>query len=164
SVYGAASPAKHAVIRKFGASPIDYRAGRLDRLVRAHEPKGVDVVFDAIGGSSVAPCIRALRSGGTLVGFGFMNVRSKWGTLASIANVLLGSRLRGRRGAFYGITMLYRKDPTPLREDLPKIFTLIEDGSIDPLIDAVFPLSSAREALERLAAGTGAGKIVLTVS
>ena len=72
--------------------------------------------------------------------------------------------VRGRRGALYGITMLYRKDPTPLREDLPRIFALIEDGSIDPSIDAVFPLSSAREAMERLASGTGAGKIVLTVS
>jgi NADPH2:quinone reductase len=162
--YGAASPAKHAVIRKFGATPVDYHQGRLDRLVRAREPHGVDVVFDAVGGPKVTPCIKALRAGGILVGFGFMNVRSKPAMLASIANVLLGSRLRGRRGAFYGITMLYRKDPKPLRDDLPKIFALIEDGSIDPLIDAVFPLSSAREALERLAAGMGAGKIVLTVS
>lgn len=162
--YGAASPAKHDVIRKFGATPLDYRQGPLDRLVRACEPNGVDVVFDAVGGSNVTPCIKALRAGGTLVGFGFMNVESKLAVMASIANTLLGARLRGRRGAFYGITLLYRKDPKPLREDLPKIFALIEDGSIDPLIDAVFPLSSAREALERLAAGAGAGKIVLTVS
>jgi NADPH:quinone reductase-like Zn-dependent oxidoreductase len=162
--YGAASPAKHDIIRKFGATPLDYREGRLDRLMRAREPKGVDVVFDAIGGSNVTPCIKALRAGGMLVGFGFMNVESKLAILASVANTLLGARLRGRRGAFYGITLLYRKDPKPLREDLPKIFALIEDGSIDPLIDAVFPFASAREALERLAAGKGAGKIVLTVS
>jgi NADPH:quinone reductase len=163
-VYGAASPAKHDVIRKFGATPIDYRGGRLDRLVRAREPKGVDVVFDAVGGSNVTPCIKALRAGGTLVGFGFMNVESKLAVMMSVANVVLGARLRGRRGAFYGITMLYRKDPRSLREDLPKIFALIEDGSIDPLIDGVFPLSSVRDAIERLAAGTGAGKIVLSVS
>ena len=162
--YGAASPAKHGVIRKYGAMPIDYRGGRLDRLVRACEPQGVDVVFDAVGGSNVTPCIKALRVGGTLVGFGFMNVSSKLAVLASIANTLLGPRLRCRRGTFYGITMLYRKDPKPLREDLPKIFALIEDGSIEPLIDANFPLASARDALERLAGGTGAGKIVLTTS
>jgi NADPH:quinone reductase-like Zn-dependent oxidoreductase len=162
--YGAASLAKHDVIRKFGAAPIDYREGRLDRLVRACEPGGVDVVFDAVGGSNVTPCIRALRAGGTLVGFGFMNVESRLAIMASVANTVLGARLRSRRGAFYGITMLYHKDPKPLREDLPKIFALIEDGSIDPLIDTVFPLLSAREALERLAAGKGAGKIVLTVS
>lgn len=162
--YGAASPAKHDVIRKFGATPIDYRKGRLDRLMRACEPDGVDVAFDAVGGSNVTLCIKSLRVGGALVGFGFMNVSSKPAVLASIANTVLGARLRGRRGAFYGITLHYRKDPKPLREDLPKIFALIEDGSIDPLIDAVFPLSCAREALGRLAAGTGAGKIVLTMS
>src|SRR5262249_6706683 len=162
--YGTASPAKHDVIRKFGATPIDYHEGRPDRLVRAREPHGVDVVFDAIGGPNVTPCIKAVRTGGTLVGFGFMNASSKLAVLASIANTVLGPWLRGRRGAFYGITLLCRKDPKPLREDLPKIFALIEDGSIDPLIDAVFPLSSASEALKRLAAGTGAGKIVLTVS
>jgi NADPH:quinone reductase-like Zn-dependent oxidoreductase len=161
--YGAASPAKHAAIRGLGATPIDYRQGRLDRLVRTVESDGVDIVFDAVGGSSVTPCIKALHAGGILVGFGFMSVKSKFATLASIANVQLGARLRGRRGVFYGITMLYRKDPKPLREDLPKVFALIEDGSIDPLIDAVFPLLSAREALERLAAGTATGKIVLTV-
>jgi NADPH2:quinone reductase len=162
--YGAASPAKHAAIRELGATPIDYRQGRLDRLVRTFEPDGVDVVFDAVGGSNVTPCIKALHARGTLVGFGFMNVTSKAAALASIANVVLGARLRGRRGAFYGITLLYRKDPKPLREDLPKIFALIEDGSIDPLIDTIFPLLSAREAIERLAAGTATGKIVLTVN
>ena len=161
--YGAASPAKHAVIRELGAIPIDYRQGRLDRLVRAAEPHGVDIVFDAIGGSNVTPCIKALRAGGMLVGFGFMYVKSKFAALASVANAVIGPRLRGRRGAFYGITMLYRKDPKPLREDLPKIFALIAHGSVDPLIDAVFPLRSVHEALERLAAGKAAGKIVLTM-
>jgi NADPH:quinone reductase-like Zn-dependent oxidoreductase len=112
----------------------------------------------------VTPCIKSLRAGGMLVGFGFMNVRSKLAILASVVNTLLGARLRGRRGAFYGITLLYRKDPKPLREDLPKIFALIEDGSIDPVIDAILPLSSVRAALERLAAGIGSGKTVLTMS
>jgi NADPH:quinone reductase len=159
--YGAASSAKHDAIRALGATPIDYREGRLDRLMRSLEPDGVDVVFDAIGGANVTPCIRSLRAGGLVVGFGFMGVKSKFATLVSIANVLLGARLRGRRGAFYGITMLYRRDPRPLREDLPKIFALIAGGEIDPLIDATFPLLAAGEALRRLASGAMAGKIVL---
>jgi NADPH:quinone reductase-like Zn-dependent oxidoreductase len=92
-----------------------------------------------------------------------MGVDSKFATLTSIANVLLGARLRGRRGAFYGITMLYRRDPGPLREDLPKIFALIASGEIDPVIDATFPLSAAGDALRRLASGAPTGKIVLSV-
>jgi NADPH:quinone reductase-like Zn-dependent oxidoreductase len=82
--------------------------------------------------------------------------------LAMFANIFLGSRLRGRHGKFYGITLLYRRDPKPLREDLPKIFSLLADGKIDPLVNRTFPLLEAGRALELLAAGSVEGKIVLT--
>src|SRR5205807_176547 len=70
--YGAASDSKHDTVRALGATPIDYRAGPLDRLMRALEPAGVDYVFDAVGGANIEKCIGALRRGGTLVGYGFM--------------------------------------------------------------------------------------------
>jgi NADPH2:quinone reductase len=77
-------------------------------------------------------------------------------------NLLVGARLRGRRGAFYGITMLYRKDPKPLRDDLPKIFALVAEKKIDPLVTQTFPLLDAKRAIELLATGSVQGKIVLT--
>jgi NADPH:quinone reductase-like Zn-dependent oxidoreductase len=70
--------------------------------------------------------------------------------------------LRGRRGKFYGITMLYRRNPRPLKEDLAKIFALLAEKKIDPLVTRTFPLLEARQALELLASGTVEGKIVLT--
>jgi NADPH:quinone reductase-like Zn-dependent oxidoreductase len=160
--YGAASTAKHGTLRALGATPIDYRAGRIDRLTRALEPAGVDYVFDAVGGANTGPCIGALRRGGTLVGFGFMGASGKLSQVAMFANIFVGARLRGRVGKFYGITMLYRKDPQPLREDLPKIFALLAEKKIDPLVHRTFPLLEARKALEVLAAGSVEGKIVLT--
>jgi len=60
--------------------------------------------------------------------------------------------------------MLYRKDPKPLREDLPKIFELLGPKKIDPLVHCTFPLLDARKALELLATGSVEGKIVLTYS
>src|ERR1039457_2901741 len=160
--YGAASAPKHDTLRSLGATPIDYRAGSIDRLTRALEPKGVDRVFDAVGGANIGPCIGALRRGGTLVGFGFMGAAGMLSQLAMFANIFLGARLRGRLGKFYGITMLYRKDAQPLREDLPKIFALLAEKKIDPLVSRTFPLLEARQALELLAAGSVEGKIVLT--
>jgi NADPH2:quinone reductase len=159
--YGAASAAKHDIVRSLGATPIDYRAGRIDRLTRALEPAGVDYAFDAIGGANIGPCIGALRRGGTLVGFGFMGAPDKFSQLAMFANIFVGARLRGRVGKFYGITMLYRKDPKPLREDLPKIFGLLAEKKIDPLVQRTFPLLEARQALEFLTVGSVEGKIVL---
>jgi NADPH2:quinone reductase len=160
--YGAASAKKHETVRKLGAIPIDYRAGRLDRLVRGLEPHGVDCAFDAVGGANIGLCVRSTRRGGTVVGYGFMSVKGTAATLRMFANLLVGARLRRRRGAFYGITMLYRKDPKPLREDLPKIFALIAEKKIDPLVSVTLPLIEAKRAMEMLAAGTVEGKIVLT--
>src|SRR5580698_5577104 len=159
--YGAASVLKHDMLRSLGATPIDYRAGALDVLTRALEPQGVDYVFDAVGGANIGPCIGALRRGGTLVGFGFMGASTQLSQLAMFANIFLGARLRGRHGEFYGITRLYQKDPQPLREDLPKIFTLLAEKKIDPLIACTLPLLDARKALEQLATGSVEGKIVL---
>jgi NADPH:quinone reductase len=160
--YGAASAKKHETVRKLGATPIDYRAGRLDRLTRNFEPQGVDHVFDAVGGANIGLCIGAARRGGTVVGYGFMGVGGTLATLAMFVNLFLGARLRGRRGTFYGITLLYRKDPRPLREDLPKIFALVAEKKIDPLISITFPLLAAGKAIELLATGSVEGKIVLT--
>lgn len=160
--YGAASAPKHHTLRSLGAIPIDYRAGSIDHLTRALEPRGVDYVFDAVGGANIGPCIGALRRGGTLVGFGFMGAPGMLSQLAMFANIFLGARLRGRLGKFYGITMLYRRDPKLLREDLPKIFALLAAKKIDPLVNRTFPLLAVREALELLASGSVEGKIVLT--
>jgi len=159
--YGAASASKHETVRSLGATPIDYRAGPIDRATRALEPAGVDFVFDAVGGALIGPCLGALRRGGTLVGFGFMGAPGTLSKLAMFANLFVGSRLRGRHGKFYGITVQYRKNPQPLREDLAKIFDLLAARKIDPLIHRTFPLLEARQALELLAAGSVEGKIVL---
>jgi NADPH:quinone reductase len=160
--YGAASAKKHETVRKLGATPIDYRAGRLDRLTRNLEPQGVDHVFDAVGGANIGLCIGAARRGGTVVGYGFMGVGGALATLAMFVNLFVGARLRGRRGTFYGITLSYRKDPRPLREDLPKIFALVAEKKIDPLVSITFPLLAAAKAIELLATGSVEGKIVLT--
>lgn len=160
--YGAASPKKHETVRRLGAIPIDYRAGRLDVLTRALEPRGVDHVFDAVGGANIALCIGAARRGGTVVGYGFMGVGGTLATLVMFLNLFVGARLRGRRGRFYGITLLYRRDPRPLREDLVKIFALVAEKRIDPLISVTLPLLAAGQAIELLATGSVEGKIVLT--
>jgi NADPH:quinone reductase-like Zn-dependent oxidoreductase len=161
NTYGAASVSKHATLRSLGTAPIDSHAGPIDRSLRTLEPKGVDFVFDAVGGANIGPCIGALRRGGTLVGFGFLAAPGKLSQLAMFANIFLGARLRGRVGKFYGITLLYRKQPDLLREDVQKIFALLEAKKIDPLIDRTFPLLEAKQALEFLASGSVKGKIVL---
>jgi len=162
--YGAASEGKHRTVRSLGATPIDYRKGPLDLLMRALEPVGVDYVFDAVGGSNIGLCIGALRRGGTLVGFGFVGAPGILSKLTMFSNIFIGARLRGRLGKFYGITALYRKDPKPFREDLLKIFSLLADQRIDPLVSRTFAILEAKQAIELLATGSVEGKIVLMIN
>jgi NADPH:quinone reductase len=160
--YGSASARKHGLVAKLGATPIDYQAGPIDALIRSHEPTGVDVAFDAIGGANIRNCIRAVRRGGTVVGYGFMAVDNALARARMFWDVFAGSRLRGRRGTFYGISLLYRKDKKPFHEDLPKVLALVASRQIEPVVAATFSLPDARKALELLATGTVQGKIVLT--
>ena len=81
-------------------------------------------------------------------------------TALGMASLFLGAPLRGRRGRFYGITRLYRKDPAPFREDLAKLFALTAAGRLKPLIAARLPLLAAREAAVMLERGGSQGKIV----
>ena len=161
-IYGAASARKHGLVAKLGATPVDYQAGPIDRLVRACEPSGVDFAFDAIGGANIRKCLRAVRRGGSVIGYGFMAVDGAGARARMFWDIFAGSRLRGRRGTFYGISLLYRKDSKPFHEDLPKILALVASRQIEPVVAATFSLPDARKALELLATGTVEGKIVLT--
>ncbi|MBN2008869.1 hypothetical protein JW960_05950 [candidate division KSB1 bacterium] len=54
----------------------------------------------------------------------------------------------GKRSTFYGITLLYRKNPKPFREDLPKLFQLLADQKIKPVIAEILPLPEAARAMK----------------
>jgi NADPH2:quinone reductase len=79
-------------------------------------------------------------------------------------DVFVGAPLSGRRASFYGITALYRKNPKPFMEDLPKLFALLAGKKIAPKIALRLPLDQAREANERIEKGGLDGKIVLVAS
>jgi NADPH:quinone reductase len=163
---GAASPSKHDLIRSYGATPIPSRGAPIDVSVHRIAREGVDVAFDVVGGHGTAECIRATKRGGMIVTYGFMGTmkngkQSRRLVFLGLWSAWVGSRLVGRRGASYGITALYRKDPPPFREDLPKLFDLLASGQIKPKIAARLPLLEARRGNEMLEAGDLEGKIVL---
>ena len=160
--FGAASRARHPLLETLGAVPLDRHEGPVDRLIRRAVPEGVDHVFDGVGFASIAACVRALKRGGRLVGFGFMGGGGSLATALMFSRLFGGALLHGRRPGFYGITLRYRRDPAPFHEDLAQVFGQLERRLIDPLVDAVLPLAEGPAALVRLAAGDVRGKLVLT--
>lgn len=158
---GAAAKARHAHMEAYGATAIEGRTAPLDLGVHAVRPEGVDAAFDGVGGAHTGQCVSATRRGGITVWYGFGGASGLPALARSALACFVGSRLRGRRGVFYGITMQYRKNPQPFLEDLPKLFALLGEGKIKPRIAEWLPLLDARRANERLEAGGIEGKVVL---
>jgi NADPH2:quinone reductase len=158
---GATSRSHFDFVRSLGGEPVESRTRPLDQAVRQLVPDGVDAVFDGLGGRETAACVRAARRRGIVVGYGFMASRGVLDTVRSFSRLFVGSRLVGRRGTFYGITALYRKDKRPFKEDLPKLLDLLAARAIRPRLAATLPLLAGREGERMLEAGGVSGKIVL---
>jgi NADPH:quinone reductase-like Zn-dependent oxidoreductase len=98
----------------------------------------VDLVFDTVGGETLARSGSLLREGGRIV---------------SVAEEP-PAELAGQ--AVYFIV-------EPNRDQLVELARLADEGELRPAIDSVFPLAEARAAFERLEARGKRGKVVLSV-
>jgi NADPH:quinone reductase-like Zn-dependent oxidoreductase len=160
-VYGTASQCKFSILTQFGATPIDYHTQHFVEVIRKAEPDGLDFVFEGMGGEYGDRALSILRRGGKLIAYA-----APAGGLFSIAKdmfKLIQANLfsRGRSAEFYGITALYLRDKKPFMEDLPKLFKLLEEGKIKPVISTKLPILEARKSNELLESGQVTGNIVL---
>ncbi len=166
-MYGTASKSKHELVARLGATPIDYQSGNWVERLRHLTGDGVDAVFDPIGGNSFGRSFSLLRRGGLLVAYGFYNaVMGKGGSipLDFIRLKLWNMMPNGRSATFYSIGALRKKQPDWYSEDLTKLFALLAQGQIKPVIAARMPLAEARRAHELIEQAGVQGKIVLFVS
>src|SRR6266550_2911420 len=139
-VIATASARNRDFLHELGASVvIDYSAERFEEVVHH-----IDVVFDLVGGETLARSWQVLKPGGVLV-----SVVSP----QPPADVTKG---HDARFAWFIVE--------PNRELLIQIGALIDAGQLRPIIDAVFPLSQARQAYEQGTKGHMRGKIVLRVA
>jgi NADPH:quinone reductase-like Zn-dependent oxidoreductase len=158
-MYGIASRIKHSVLMEYGAIPIDYRTENFVEVIRQAEPQGLDVVFDGMSGDYFGRSYSLLRRGGKLVGYG--NPQSTAGMLKFLGQIILFSLLPDGKSARPYSTGLSRFDWRPFLDDWAKLFKLLEEGKIDPVIAARFPILEAARANALLESGTVVGNIVL---
>jgi NADPH:quinone reductase-like Zn-dependent oxidoreductase len=163
-MYGTASTAKLDFVKSLGVTPIDYSKEDFGVAIKKVVPEGVDVVFDAIGGSSFTRSFETLKRGGHFVGYGFtakmgQPIRGRLDTFARFGWMKLWSR--GRKATFYGIMFMKRSHPEWFKTDLRQIFELFVAGKLDPVVAATFSLEEAAKALELLEKRLVTGKVVL---
>lgn len=139
-VVAVASNRHEALLRELGADEfIDYNKNPPEEVAR-----GIDLVLDAVGGSSAARFLRTLKRGGAL--FPVYPLGFSGAGEAKERRVTVSATQVRSSGA-----------------QLAEMGRLLDDGTIRVVLDSVYPLADARRAHERAAKGHIQGKIVLAV-
>jgi NADPH:quinone reductase-like Zn-dependent oxidoreductase len=173
-LYGTASASKHDAIREQGIEhAIDYHSQDVAKEIRriTGEKKPLDLVMDAIGGSSFRKSWSLLRAGGRLVAYGISESGGgdrreigkllKMVTTSPVLPILL--MMRDSKSAI-GLNMLRIWDSKgSLDEFIDPLRGLIDQGVIDPVVAEAFPLEKAADAHRYMGERKNIGKVVLTL-
>jgi NADPH2:quinone reductase len=153
----AGSAEKCAACERLGAArAIDYRREDFVEIVLGETGgRGVDVILDMVGGDYIERNFRALGLGGRLVNIAFQK--------GAKADVNFGPML-AKRLSFMATTLRARPNAEKGRicdALAARVWPLLEQGRVRPVIDGTFPLAEAQRAHERMRGGAHIGKILL---
>jgi NADPH2:quinone reductase len=153
----ASSDDKLAVCREHGADDgINYaREDLRERIKALTDGRGVDVVYDPVGGPYSEPAFRSLAWRGRLLVVGF--AAGEIPKLPLNLPLLKGASVVG---VFWGD--FSRREPQQFRRSVEQLGRWYAEGKLHPHVSRTLPLSRAAEALNLMAARQVKGKIVLT--
>ncbi|MEB3049460.1 NAD(P)H-quinone oxidoreductase [Mycolicibacter sp. MYC123] len=155
----AGSDTKLQLCRELGAEiTVNYHDE--DFVERVREAGGADVILDIMGAAYLDRNIDALAVDGRLVVIGMQ------GGVKGELNI---GKLLAKRAGVIGTTLRGRPVEGPhgkgavVAAVAEKVWPMLADGRIKPVIGASLPIAQAAEAHRLLASGEVAGKVVLTV-
>ncbi len=151
----ASSEEKRAACLAEGADyAIPYEGGFRERVFDLSGGRGVDIVYDPIGGAVSEESLRCLAWGGRLLILGFLG-----GGPAQIrANYLL---IKGIEAVGVRIGGLYEARPELAAADEKALLSLAAEGKLKPRISLRLPLEKAAEAFAAIIERRVIGKAVL---
>ena len=143
TVIATARPAKHDLLRRFGAVPVAYGDGLVDR-VREAAPGGVTAAIDTVGSDEAVD-----------VSLELVPDRQRIVTIAAFRRAAAGIKLiGGGPGADPGTEI---RDAARLQ-----LTAAAAKGELQVLVERTYPLAEAAEAHREIMAGHVTGKLVLT--
>ena len=153
---GAGGAEKLAIAERCGADAVvDYREEGLSAKVKELTGgRGVDVVFDPVGGSDFREYLRCLARNGRYLVVGFAA-----GEIPTVAlNVVLLKSV-SVVGFEYGASA--RLDPEGTAEDFAQLFAWYDQGLLKPVVDQRFPIEQGADALRIVGSRGALGKVVI---
>jgi NADPH2:quinone reductase len=155
-IAAASSDEKLAACRARGADEtINYAREDLRERIRSLTgEKGVDVVFDPVGGPYTEAALRGTGWRGRYLVIGF--------THGEIPRVPLNlALLKGSAivGVYWGAWL--QREPEGSRRGMQSLFAMLQEGRLKPLVSARYPLARTAEALVAIAERRAIGKSVV---
>lgn len=118
--------------------------------------KGVDIVFDPVGGDASEQALRAIAWDGRflVVGFAAGDIPCVPLNLALLKNCSI-------RGVFFGAWA--QRYPDDYSSNFEELFAMFSEGLLNPVVSEAFSLGEFRGAFESLAQRRAKGKIILRI-
>jgi NADPH2:quinone reductase len=153
------STAKAELVRSLGADlAILYREEDFAAKAKAWgDGKGVDVVYDAIGGPTLDQDMQALRPRGLLV---------LYGNTAGLVDAIAPMKLANAGSLFFTRPRLanHMRDQAEITGRVNDLFRSIQDGHLKPVLGLVRPLEQAAEVHRLMEARETTGRILLQIA
>jgi NADPH:quinone reductase-like Zn-dependent oxidoreductase len=150
------------LVRSLGADVIvDYTKEDFTRVVT-----GQNLVFETMGGEAELRSLTVLDRGGTMVGIAglpdqaFAREAGMNGFVRLALRVMTAKRTRVARRLGVRYTYLFMR---PDGAQLALLGDLVDRGALKPIVDRVFPLAQAADALAYLETGRARGKVVIAM-
>ena len=147
--------AESGVVYPHGPFDRDGQKALADQFKQACGPKGVDLVYDGVGGDYAEAALRSMAWEGRFLVIGFP---------AGIPRIPLNlALLKGCDivGVFWGAAV--SRDQKAHQQNVRELLDLYAAGKIKPYVSERFPLEKAADAITHLASRKAMGKVVVTV-
>ena len=156
-IAAASSDEKLEVCKKLGADEvINYSEVSLKDAVKAlTDGRGVDVVYDPVGGDYSEQAIRGMAWNGRFLVIGFAA-----GPIPSIPLNLALLKGCSIVGVFWG--RFTGEEPEVNLQNIKELWELFEAGKLKPVVTDCFPLEQYREAFTCMTERRARGKVILT--
>ncbi|MCA1300283.1 NADPH:quinone oxidoreductase family protein [Stappia indica] len=152
----ASSAEKLALARAHGADElVNYGEEDLKiRLKALTDGRGVDVVYDPVGGTYAEAALRATGWRGRYLVIGFAA-----GEIPKLPLNLVMLKGCDVLGVFWGEALV--REPEAHRQNMEQLLGWVLDGQITPHVHGVFPLEETPRALRELADRKAQGKVII---
>jgi putative PIG3 family NAD(P)H quinone oxidoreductase len=156
----AGAESKLETCRELGAAlAVNYKEEDfLERVKEVTDGEGVDLILDPVGANYLEQNLMALKPNGRLVQIGLLSgakAEMNLGLILGKSLKVIGSRLRPRSlEEKISITSQFQS----------RFWSLMESGTIKPVIDTVFPMPEAQAAHQFVRENRNTGKVILSLT